>query len=374
MTKCVDVAIVGGGIIGLATAYYLSSQSVDLAIIDKKYLGSGSTGRCIGGIRQQFSTPSAIKLMKENLELFSQMEDEFGFSVEFHKGGYLLLAHTQEMKTGFEQNIKIQKQQGIDVSLLSPQEARGIVGHLNIDNLVAAAYCAKDAQVFPFAILKGYKRKIEAQRGKFYLHNPVKNIQKNTNFKLTLEDGIQIEAAKVLLSAGPWTRELAKQMDLDIPMFPERHEAMITERMPRFMEPMVVDYRSDGCYFQQLMSGQIIGCYTPTPNVPGINEEASFEFVPNMAWRMCRLIPPLKHASILRHWAGSYTMTPDGNPIVDESDINDLYISSGMCGHGLMFGPAIGKHMAHFMINREWDTDFSEFALNRSFTSKETLK
>ena len=81
MTKGVDVAIVGGGIIGLATAYYLSSQGVNLAIIDKKYLGSGSTGRCIGGIRQQFSTPSAIKLMKENLELFSQMEDEFGFEI-----------------------------------------------------------------------------------------------------------------------------------------------------------------------------------------------------------------------------------------------------------------------------------------------------
>jgi sarcosine oxidase subunit beta len=89
---------------------------------------------------------------------------------------------------------------------------------------------------------------------------------------------------------------------------------------------------------------------------------------------MTRLIPELGKASILRHWSGCYTMTPDGNPIVDKSGIENLYIASGMSGHGFMFGPAIGRHLANFMLTGKWEMDFTEFAVNREFKSKETLK
>jgi len=376
MKKTVDIGIVGGGIIGLATAYYLQQQgqSTTIAIFDKKYMGSGSTGRCIGGIRQQFSTPASIQMMKENIDLFAQMEEEFGLGVEFHQGGYLLLAHNDELKQTFINNIKIQQQQGVDVSLLSPEEAQKVVPHLNIDGVRAAAYCPDDAQAFPFAVLRGYKKKILENGGDVYVYNPVEDIKKDGNFSITLRDGTVIETGKVLLSAGPWTGELSEKLGLELPLFPERHEALITERMPRFMEPMLVDYRQDGCYFQQMTGGQIIGCYTPHPNVPGIHEDTSFEFVPHMAWRMSRLVPSLQNAAILRHWSGSYTMTPDGNPIVDRTPVDNLYVASGMSGHGFMFGPAVGKHLAHYMLQDEWDTDFSEFAINRSFTSKEKLK
>ncbi|MCP5106288.1 MAG: FAD-binding oxidoreductase, partial [bacterium] len=216
--------------------------------------------------------------------------------------------------------------------------------------------------------------KIDENKGDFYLHNPVVSFEKKKHFFLTLADGTRIEAEKVLLSAGPWTGDLAKQAGLDLPLFPERHEAMITERIPKFFDPMVVDYRKDGCYFHQLISGQVIGCYTPVPNVPGIHEDASIEFLPRLARRMVRLIPALERAAVLRHWSGCYTMTPDGNPIVDASGIENLYIASGMCGHGFMFGPAIGRHLAEFMLTGEWETDFSEFAIGREYKGKEFLK
>ena len=76
MTKRYDIAVIGAGIMGMATAYYLSKNGVKLAVIDKEYIGSGSTGRCIAGIRQQFSTPASIAVMKENVSLFSQMEKD----------------------------------------------------------------------------------------------------------------------------------------------------------------------------------------------------------------------------------------------------------------------------------------------------------
>lgn len=374
MSKTYDVVIVGGGIIGMATAYYLSQKKVNLAVIERKYIGSGSTTRCIGGIRQQFSTAAAIRLMKENLQLFSRMEEEFGFSVDFYKGGYLFLAHTQQMAEIFKKNIAIQKKERVNVSLLTPLEAREVVPQLNSEGLLAGAYCPDDAQAFPFAVLRGYRKGIESRGGDFYISKPVMEIHKNKNFHLTLADGTALEAEKVVLCTGPWTAEFGKKIGLALPLYPERHEAVITERVEKFFDPMIVDYRSDGCYFNQMVTGQVIGCYTPVPNVPGIREDSSFEFLPQIAWRMSRLVPELKKLSILRHWAGCYTMTPDGNPIVDESEIDGLYIASGMCGHGFMFGPAIGKHLAHFVTEGQWLTDFSEFAIDRSFSGKENMK
>ncbi|MCP4157920.1 MAG: FAD-binding oxidoreductase [bacterium] len=373
-TKNYDAVVIGGGIIGMATAYNLCKKGIKTAVIERKYVGSGSTGRCIGGIRHQFSTPTSIRLMIESIKLFSQMKEEFGFEVEFHQGGYLLLAHSPELVEVFKSNIAIQQKQGVDVSLLTPEEAKKVVPDLDINGLLAAAFCPDDAQAFPFPVLKGYKKKIDETGGTFFLHNPVVNFQKKKNFLLTLQDGTMLEAGKVLLSAGPWAKELGNLMGLDLPLFPERHEAMITERIPRFFEPMVVDYRKDGCYFHQLISGQIIGCYSPTPNVPGIHEDTSFEFLPRLAKRMIRLIPNLEKASVLRHWSGCYTMTPDGNPILDESPVENLYLGVGMSGHGFMFAPAMGRHLADFMLSGEWEMNFHEFSINRSYDGKETLK
>lgn len=374
MLKNYDIVVIGAGIMGMSAAYYLSQSGQKLAVVDMAYIGSGSTGRCIAGIRHQFSTPTSIGIMKENVALFSQMEEEFGFSVEFHQGGYLLLAHSPEMVDIFTSNIAIQKKEGINVSLLSPEEAKSIVPKLNAADLLAAAFCPDDGQASPFAVMKGYKEGIEKNRGEFYLHNPVQKFTKDTNFNLTLKDGTVIEAEKVLLCAGPWTKELGEKVGLNLPLFPERHEAVITERMPRMIEPMIVDYRKDGCYFQQLLTGQIIGCFTPYPNVPGTNKDSSREFLLEIGKRMVRLVPELEDAAILRHWAGSYNMTPDGNPIVDKTPVDNLFLSSGMCGHGFMFGPSLSKHLAHFVLHGEWDIDFSEFTFDRSFEGHESLK
>lgn len=374
MSKTYDVIVIGGGIIGMATASYLAQNHIKLAVIERKYLGSGSTGRCIGGIRQQFSTPGSIRLMQESLRLFEAMEEEFGHSVEFHRGGYLFLAHEPKMVEVFKANIAVQKKENVNVSLLSPEEVKELVPCVNTDGLLAGAYCPDDAQAFPFPVLHGYWKNIINHGGHFYIANPVTTIKKETHFQVQLADGTILEAEKVVLSAGPWTAELGRTIGLELPLYPERHEAIITERIPKFFEPMIVDYRADGCYFHQLISGQIIACYSPVPIVPGIHEDVTFNFLPQIGRRMKRLVPELHKAAILRNWSGSYTMTPDGNPIVDESDIKGLYIASGMCGHGFMFGPAIGKNLAHFIINGQWVADLSEFAMHREFKGKESMK
>jgi len=374
MNNTYDIAVIGGGIIGLSTAYYLSKENIRVCVIEKKYIGAGSTGRCIGGIRQQFSTSASIKIMKESLRLFSEMEEEFGFSVDFYQGGYLFLAYDKDYLNTFKKNVNVQKKEGLNVSLVYKDEIKNIVPYLNFEGVLGGAYCPNDAQAYPFYVLKGYSEQFKKNKGDFFIREEVIDIKKEKTFKLKLNTGKIIEAGKVIIAAGPWSRKIGEMLGLNLPLFPERHEALVTERMPKLFEPMIVDYRKDGCYFVQREDGQVIGCYTPHPNVPGIREDASFDFLPSMSWRMSRLVPSLKNSSILRQWAGCYTMTPDGNPITDETEIRDLYVASGMSGHGFMFGPAIGKHFSSFVLNNKWDMDFSEFLISRNFESKESMK
>jgi sarcosine oxidase subunit beta len=182
-------------------------------------------------------------------------------------------------------------------------------------------------------------------------------------------------APVVVNAAGPYCQGVAQLADVTVPIYPERHEAIITEPIDRFFDMMIVDYRDDGCYFnQKVHKGSIIGCYTPKPNIPGLDLGASFEFAREMGRRMARLIPKLNKVKIMRQWSGSYEMTPDGNPIVDQTGIKGFWIVGGMCGHGFMLAPEIGWLAAEYIINGVPPYAIDEFALTRSFASKEVMK
>ncbi|HIE05665.1 MAG TPA: FAD-binding oxidoreductase [bacterium (Candidatus Stahlbacteria)] len=374
MARRFDAAIIGGGIIGVATGYYLSQEKLKVVLLERKFLCSGSTGRCIGGIRQQFTTKSSIKVAMESVKIFEHLSEEFGFDVEWHQGGYLFLAHSEDKEDAYKKAIEIQRGYGLDVSYISPEEARDVVPSLNTDGLLGAAYCPTDGQANPFLVVDGYARGIRENRGEIVTFAEVVGIKPNGNFLVKTRDE-QYEAPVVINAAGPWAAEVCRMVGIDIPAEPDRHEALITERYPKFMEPMVVDYRADGCYFQQLHStGQLIGCYTPDPKVSGKDLSSTSEFLREMGKRMVRVIPATGDIRVLRQWSGSYTMSPDGSPIVGPTDIDRFYVAVAMSGHGFMFGPGIGRSLAEVVVNNRSSIDISEFDPARQFGELEALK
>ena len=127
MNNAYDVIIVGGGIIGTATGYYLSKRGRKVLLLEKDFLTAGSTGRCITGIRQQFSTPATIKASMASVELFKGMKDELGMDVEWMDSGYMFMAYDQAKVEAFKKNIEIQRQFGLDVSFITPEEAKAMV-------------------------------------------------------------------------------------------------------------------------------------------------------------------------------------------------------------------------------------------------------
>ena len=376
MNKTADVIVIGAGIIGAATGYYLAKKKLKVYVLEKRFPCFGSTGRCIGGIRQQYTHPLSINVMRESVQTFSTLLQEFGKDVEWFQGGYLFLAHSEEKKQTYLKAIQIQKEYNIPVRFVSQDDCAKIINGLSTDGLLGGAYCPTDGQANPFAVTYGYLEGIKKLKGKVFTNTEVTKINLFSNkIKSVITNAGEFFAPVVINAGGPWAKNVAKMVGLDVPIEPERHESLVTEACERLFDPMLVDYRADGCYFiQNYGTGHFIGCYTPVPNQPGDNIKASSEFITEMPRRMARLVPKLKGIKVIRQWAGSYEMTPDGNPIVDKTPIEGFYISAGMCGHGFMFGPALGKFMSELIIEGKSSLPLDDFALNRSFGKAETMK
>ncbi len=376
MVSKFDAVIIGGGIVGLSIGYHLTRKGQKVIVIEKKYTGSGSTGRCIGGIRMQFSTEASIRLMQESMAHFKKMEEDFGFSVEFLAGGYLFLAHSDEKLRAFREVMKIQKKLGLNVRDITPEECEKLVPGINTEGLKGGVYSPDDGQAYPFKVLRGYINGIRQNGSVVRIFSEVTGIKFSDGSVSGVElgNGEIIESPVVVNAAGPWAAEVGKMAGVDLPIFPEEHEALISDRYDHLFDPMVVDYRPDGCYFQQMATGQIIGCYTPVPNKPGKQTSSSSEFLLEMSKRTSRLIPKLNDLNVIRHWGGSYSMTPDGSPIIDRTGVKGFYIAAGMSGHGFMFGPAIGKFLAQIITEGTYPYEWDEFKLDRNFSRQEIMK
>ncbi len=378
MANTSDVIIIGGGIAGTATGYYLAKHRLSVALFEQGHLCSGSTGRCIGGVRQQFTSASSIKLMMRSVELFAGMDQELDTEVHWHPGGYLFLAHDESNKQAFLDNIRVQRAAGLtDVRWVDAAEAKEIVPLLDTAGLLGGSYCPTDGQAYPFAVVNGYAQQIKQLGGSIHPFSEVTGIlsQGGRATGIKLANGEEHHAPVVVNCAGPWAKEVGALAGIDVPVEPERHEALITEGVEYLGIPMLVDYRADGGYFQQFRhNGQFIGCYSPSPRVPGRSADSTFEFLAEMPRRMLKLVPALAQVKVIRQWAGSYEMTPDGNPVLDRAELGGFYVLGGMCGHGFMLGPAMGEAMAEFVRSGEKQPPFPEFALRRRFGQAEAMK
>lgn len=371
-----DAIIIGGGIIGTATGYYLAKKGLKVYLFEKDYLTAGSTGRCIGGIRQQFSTETSITVAMEAMKKFKNLNEELEQDVEFHPGGYLFLAHSKEKEDTYKKLIELQNTMSLTVEYIDVPRIEKLVPGINTQDLRGGAYCPSDAQANPFLIVDGYAKGI-VKNGKVFTHAEVTNIntKNGTAESITTKNGDTYSAGIIVNASGPLLKYVANLAGIAVRAEPERHEAMITEPMERFFDMMIVDYRPDGCYFNQKWgNSSIIGCYTPIPNVPGLDIGTSFTFAKEMGKRMARLIPKLRNIKIIRQWSGSYTMTPDGNPILDRTAVKNFWVVGGMCGHGFMLGPEIGWIAAEYISTGKPPYDISEFSLQRDFKGKEVMK
>ena len=160
MKSKADAVIIGGGVIGLAIAYNLAKKGMDdIVVLEREYLGSGATGRCGAGIRQQWGTEMNCRLARKSMDIFENMNEllETKMDIELKQQGYLLLAFSDKEMEQFRKNLELQARENIPSREVTPEEAKEIVPHLNIDDVVGGTFCPTDGHANPFLVVKAYE-------------------------------------------------------------------------------------------------------------------------------------------------------------------------------------------------------------------------
>ncbi|QTA37132.1 FAD-binding oxidoreductase [Thermosipho ferrireducens] len=373
MSKKYKVCIIGGGIIGTAIAYNLCRLGeTSVAIFEKRYLSSGATGRCGGGIRQQWSTKANVKLAMRSVKLFERYKEDIGMDIEYTQGGYLLLSYSEEEAEQFEKNVKLQREEGLNVEIISPKTVKKKYPFINTEKLVLATFCQTDGHANPHKATFGYAKAAKTMGADIFTHTEVFGIDiVNKTVKGVHTSKGFFECEIVVNAAGAWSKDVGKMANLNIPTESYRHQIFVTEPLEYFFPFMAISF-SGNFYMRQALHGQFIMGQGDKDEKPGINENVTFKFEKEMARKMTRIFPFLKNLRILRHWSGEYNMSPDAQPIIGESkDIKGYYYAVGFSGHGFMLAPAVGEAVAELItFGKSIHNDISH--LNTDRLSKAT--
>jgi sarcosine oxidase, subunit beta len=377
MSKNYDVIIIGAGSVGTPTAKELAEKGLKVLVVDKNQSpGQGQNKAAIGGIRATFSDPGKIEVCQLSLEVVSTWKEKYGDEIGWIKGGYLFPVYTDELETQLKDLLVIQHRHGLNINWIDADTVRELVPGINPDGLRGGTYSPDDGNISPLRLVNALHRVAVEKGAVFHFNETVTGINTESG-KITglRTDKDQYNAPVVIVAAGAYARDIGNMLGLDVKVFPDCHEAGITEPVQSFFSPLVVDLRkgpgSANFYFYQNYWHKLVFCLTPDPPIWGLDRRSTSEFLPMVSKRMIELLPRLKNIRVRRTWRGLYPMTPDGIPIVDSiREYEGLYLAVGLCGQGLMLGPGIGRNLASLittgklLVNEEV---FQEFSYYRSY-------
>lgn len=369
MKKSYDVIIIGGGIVGCATAFELAKRGVtDVLLLEKGCLASGATGRCGAGIRQQWGSRLNAKLALESTNVFEHLEEYTGYSGDcgLHQGGYLLVAYTEKEWAQFLENLKVQHSLGIDSKALNLQEAREVVPFLNTEGMFGATFCQKDGHANPFHCTIAYAQGAARMGVEVKTYTEVTGFQTRGGRITAVETagGECFETKMVVNCANIWAPKLAKLVGEDIPVVSERHQALVTEPVAPLMESMVMSFHRS-FYVQQTPHGSFVMGIGPKEE-PSFSIRSSWQFLEKNCAVICETLPLLRKLNVVRQWAGNYDLSPDHVPVIDEAkEAKGFYSVCGFSGHGFMVAPRIAILLANYLTGREDDLDIRTFSKER---------
>jgi sarcosine oxidase, subunit beta len=373
-----EVVIIGGGCMGASTAYHLTRQGVrNVVIVEREpMLGMGSTGRNAGGVRHQFSSEANVRLSIESIRLFERFAEEVGYEIDFHQDGYLFLLSSEEDLSDFHHSVEMQRGLGVDVELLSPEEARRLATGLEVDGVIAATFCARDGIADPNGVTMGFAKAAQAGGAEINRDTQVTGIGTEAGRVTAVETTRgSISTGVVVNAAGPYARDVGKMAGLDVPVLPYRRQVFITEPIEPGSAPasriMVIDFETT-FYFHREGAGILFGMSDPD-EPSSYNTAVKWEFLEHLTRTATKRLPALAEAGIAHAWAGLYEMTPDAMPIIGPaSEVEGFFMIAGFSGHGFQHSPAAGRILADLIAGAEVrDIDTTPFAFDR-FSRAET--
>ena len=365
-----DVAIVGGGIIGASIAYHLGLRGVRNVVVFEREeeLGTGSTGKCAGGVRLQFSTAANVEMSRISIDALERFEEELGQPVDFKQNGYLFVLTREEDLETFRRNAEKQKSLGVPVEVIAPEDARRIVPQLRIDDLVGATFCNEDGIANPHAIVQGYAKNARRLGATFRKDAEVTAIETSSKRVVALTaGGVRFEVGKLVNAAGPWARLVGEMAGVSIPVEPVRRQYFITQPLDWIADnfPLLIDWGT-GVYMHKESGGMLVG-ESDTEEPPSFNQQVDWDFLGVVSEHAIARVPRLEEAEVKTGVAGLYEVSPDHNAILGGvPELENFYCANGFSGHGMQHAPAVGLVLAELLTDgASRRIDLAPYAMER---------
>jgi sarcosine oxidase, subunit beta len=353
-----DVVVIGGGIVGSSIAYHLTEAGCrNVLVIEREsHQGKGSTGKSMGGVRAQFTTPVNIQMSLYSIPFYASFDERLDHPAGYRPQGYLFVA-TKPAHVGYlRANQQLQKSLGLkEVRMVSTADIVEMVPQLRSDDVLGGNFCPTDGFVDPYSAMTGFIERAVENGATVWKSVAATGILKNrARVAGVMTQRGEISAPVVINAAGAWAAEIANMAGVDLPVAPLRRMLIPTEPFDGVSHeiPMVIDM-SNGFHFRPEGRGFLLAWNDPE-ETPGYKFDFDPEFIEKVLERAANRVPCFENLAVnpKRAWAGLYEMSPDHHGIIGEcEELPGFYAANGFSGHGVMHAPATGKIIADLVTS-----------------------
>jgi len=372
-----DVVIVGAGVHGLATAYYLGARHGirKIALLDRSYLGGGNSGRNTAIIRSNYRTPEGILFYDASVKLYENLSRELDWNLLFSQCGHLTLGHTDSAVNGLRVRAENNQALGIDSRIIYPEEIRRLVPSLDLSSrprfpVLAALYHPPGGIIRHDAVVWGYARACDRLGFEIHPFTEVTGLRvENERIHSVLTNRGELAAGAVLNATAGWASTISKMAGVPLQVVSHPLQACVTEPLKPFLDKVIVSATLH-VYVSQTDKGELVIGAEIDP-YQSYSMKGTLPTLEQMATYTLELFPQLHALRVLRQWAGVCDMTPDFAPIIGAAQhVKNFYMDVGWGTYGFKAAPIAGKLTAELMATGKTPKLLEPFSPARFETGK----
>ncbi|MBI3976885.1 MAG: FAD-binding oxidoreductase [Chloroflexi bacterium] len=362
-----EVVVIGGGIIGCSIAYNLAKAGVEVTVVERRGIAAEASGANMGMVLSISHEPGTVmlELVRETSRLLPELEQELGVDFELQQVGTIQTFVTPEALAEGQERAGRLKAAGLDIRMISGEEARALEPFVSPD-VIGAAFCASDALVNPMSLTTGLARAAVRLGARILCPATVTGIEIQRGRVAAVEtDRERILTRTVVNAAGPWSAQIGQLVGLDIPVVPARGQVLLTERLPRLITRIVTGQRPG---LRQTRAGNVI--IGSTREFVGYDKQNLAATLAELSKRFSTNHPWLRDVRIIRTWAGLRPATPDHQPFLGPvKEIEGFIVAAGHFHHGVGGGPATGKVIAELITAKPTSISLAGSGLDRALVA-----
>jgi 4-methylaminobutanoate oxidase (formaldehyde-forming) len=380
-----EVVIIGGGIVGCSLAYHLTQRDVkDVVLLERKQLTCGTTWHAAGLVSMLWPTPTLTNLAKYCHELYADLERETGQATGYRRIGSVSLARTEARLEELKRNASMAKVFGVESEMIDRRRLEELYPGINTEGVLGTLYIEKDGQTNPIDTTQALARGARSRGAQIIEGVKVERIlvENDTAVGVATTDG-EISARQVLLTGGLWSRDIASQVGVHLPLYACEHYYVVTEEMPKLTRRPVMRDFDKGIYFKEDAGKMLVGWFeTNAIGCPmsRIGEDFCFdEFPTDMEHIETYLIggmetfPPFGEVGIRTYFNGPESFTNDNLHLMGPTpEIDNLWVACGMNSKGIAASGGLGKILADWMVDGHPSGEITETDVRRNNPAQTT--